>query len=443
MNIQNNEKKVNPLSISTEFTGKNLTPYGGMILFGKFFEVIKIRKWVDEKIKIKKKRNSGYEITDLFLSLLYLILSGIERISHAEVFKTDEVYRQIIGVVKVASSVTFWRFLRKFNLRNIVKIRQMNENLLSFLCKIKQYTEWILDFDLSVYPVFGKHEGAEIGYNPKRKGSPSYYPLFCTIANLKYILHAKFRGGLTPKTNEIIGFLRKSISVARKYVKKIKLRLDSEFYRKDVVKFLEEEKYPYTIVADITEGIKKRLEGLVYKDIGDNLEVSHFNFCPLSWDKEYKYVVRRKKLPDGTTKQGTLFVLNSYAYRVMITNMEDNEDEDIWRFYDKHADVENVIKEEKSEFSSHKLPSTKYLANLTYFWCVILAYNLFIVFKELCMPKGLKNISMETMRLKYIALAAKLIRTGRKIILELSKLYPYKKEFKEIEKNILYYFSSA
>jgi hypothetical protein len=96
VNIANNEKRVNPLLIPVNFSGKNLTPYGGMILFGKFFEVIKIRKWCDEKIKIKKKRKSGYEISDLFLGLLYLILSGIERISHAEVFKTDEVYRQII-----------------------------------------------------------------------------------------------------------------------------------------------------------------------------------------------------------------------------------------------------------------------------------------------------------------------------------------------------------
>jgi hypothetical protein len=46
-----------------------------MILFGKFFEVIGIKRWCDEKIKIKKKRKSRYEITDLFLSLLHLILS--------------------------------------------------------------------------------------------------------------------------------------------------------------------------------------------------------------------------------------------------------------------------------------------------------------------------------------------------------------------------------
>ena len=50
------------------------------------------------------------------------------------------------------------------------------------------------------------------------------------------------------------------------------------------------------------------------------------------------------------------------------------------------------------------------------------------------MPKGMDVISvissMETMRLKYIVLAAKLIRTSsRKLILQLSKFYPYKKEF--------------
>jgi hypothetical protein len=37
----------------------------------------------------------------------------------------------------------------------------MNEQLLSFLCKMNEYIEWILDFDLSIYTVFGKHEGAD------------------------------------------------------------------------------------------------------------------------------------------------------------------------------------------------------------------------------------------------------------------------------------------
>ena len=443
MNIQYNEKKVNPMSLSTEFSAKNLTPYGGMILFGKFFEVLGIRKWVEENIKIEKKRKSGYEIPDLFLGLLHLILSGIERISHAEVFKTDEAYKQIIGVTKIASYVTFWRFLRKFNMRNIVMIRRMNEFLLSSLCSIKKYTEWILDFDLSVYPVFGKHKRATVGYNPKRKGAPSYYPMFCSIRNIKFILHAKFRGGTTPSTSEVIEFLRDSINKALRYVGIIKLRLDSEFYRRDVIEFLDKERHAYVVVADITRGIQVRLEGLEYKDIGDNLEVASFYFRPFNWEKEYKFVVRRRKLQDFVTKQGTLFVLNSYAYRVLTTNIEDTPNEDIWRFYDKHADVENVIKESKAEFRACHLPSTKYLVNLTYFWIVILAYNLFIAFKELCMPRGLKNISMETMRLKYIVIAAKLIRTGRKLILQLSKLYPYKKEFKEIERNILYYFSSG
>jgi hypothetical protein len=280
------------------------------------------------------------------------------------------------------------------------------------------------------------------GYNPKRKGALSYYPMFCSIRNIRFILHAKFRGGTTPSLKEMIGFLRNSITKALKHVKKIKLRLDSEYYRCEVIEFLDNLKYPYTIVADITEGIKKRKDKLVYKEIGDNFSVSHFYFCLKNFKEKYKYVVRRKKLKEEETKQGTLFVLNSYAYRVLITNMED-ADYDIWRFYRKHADVENVIKEGKGEFQHHKMPSVKYLVNLTYFWTVILGYNLFIVFKELCMPRGLKNISIETMRLKYIVLAAKLIRTSRGLILKLSRLYPYKKEFKEIEKNILYYFSSA
>ena len=52
MNISHIEKRVNPLKISVEFSSSNLTPYGGVILFSKFFEKLKIRELIQEKIKI-------------------------------------------------------------------------------------------------------------------------------------------------------------------------------------------------------------------------------------------------------------------------------------------------------------------------------------------------------------------------------------------------------
>jgi len=33
---------------------------------------------------------------------------------------------------------------------------------------------WILDVDVTIKPLYGKQEGAEVGFNPKKPGRPSH-----------------------------------------------------------------------------------------------------------------------------------------------------------------------------------------------------------------------------------------------------------------------------
>jgi hypothetical protein len=35
-------------------------------------------------------------------------------------------------------------------------------------------TPWILDIDTTIKPLYGKQEGAEVGYNPHKPGRPSH-----------------------------------------------------------------------------------------------------------------------------------------------------------------------------------------------------------------------------------------------------------------------------
>ena len=60
---------------------------------------------------------------------------------------------------------------------------------------------------------------------------------------------------------------------------------------------------------------------------------------------------------------------------------------------------------------------------------LMMAYNLFLLFK---MDRGMKaeyRQQIKTFRLKYIFLAGKLVRTARRVVMKLPKEYPYQKVY--------------
>jgi hypothetical protein len=54
---------------------------------------------------------------------------------------------------------------------------------------------WILDVDVTVKPLYGKQEGAVVGYNPKKPGRPSHTYHTYMIANVRLILDVEVQAG--------------------------------------------------------------------------------------------------------------------------------------------------------------------------------------------------------------------------------------------------------
>jgi hypothetical protein len=71
------------------------------------------------------------------------------------------------------------------------------------------------------------------------------------------------------------------------------------------------------------------------------------------------------------------------------------------------------------------------LANEAIFQLMMLAYNLFLLFK-MDFAKGMEyRQQIKTFRLKYIFLAGKIIRTARSVVMKLSEKYPYRELYEQ------------
>jgi hypothetical protein len=57
------------------------------------------------------------------------------------------------------------------------------------------YEPWILDIDTTVKTLYGRQEGAEIGYNPNKPGRPSHVYHTYWIANVRLVLDVEVQAG--------------------------------------------------------------------------------------------------------------------------------------------------------------------------------------------------------------------------------------------------------
>ena len=97
--------------------------------------------------------------------------------------------------------------------------------------------------------------------------------------------------------------------------------------------------------------------------------------------------------------------------------------------YDQRSRCENYIKEAKYDMAVGHLLLQSFWANEAVFQLMMMAYNLFLLFK---MDRGMKaeyRQQIKTFRLKYIFLAGKIVRTARRVVMKPPKEYPYQKVY--------------
>ena len=99
--------------------------------------------------------------------------------------------------------------------------------------------------------------------------------------------------------------------------------------------------------------------------------------------------------------------------------------------YKKRGNAENYIKEAKYDMAVRHLLLKSFWANEAMFQMMMVSYNLFMLFKFDSSSVAEYRQQIKIFRLKYVFLAAKIIKTAGYIMMWLSENYPYKNESKK------------
>jgi hypothetical protein len=112
-----------------------------------------------------------------------------------------------------------------------------------------------------------------------------------------------------------------------------------------------------------------------------------------------------------------------YLYFFFVTNT-DLTSEEVATSYEKRGNCENYIKEAKYDMSVGHLLLKSFWANEAVFQLMMLSYNLFLLFKFDSSSVAEYRQQIKTFRLKYVFIAAKIIKPARYVIMKMSFNYP-------------------
>jgi hypothetical protein len=295
----------------------------------------------------------------------------------------------------------------------------------------------IFDLDSTVLVLYGKQEFAKVGYNPIKRGRPSYHPLLYFNGITKDFWHGELRSGDVHTSTGILDLLEACFAKLPPSAKVVIIRADKGFYDHKTVEYLEDRRALFAVVAKITRPIKTKLTALSYKKYSPGIEVSEFMYQPKGWQKEYRFVVIRRPIAEENSDQLTLFTMGRYSYQVIVTNLR-LKPLNVWKFYNGRASVELIIKELKEDYPLAKIPTKHFAANEAYFHLLLFAYNLVNWFKRLCLPKEFQNMTLKTLRTRLLFVPSELVRTDNKPVLKFPVNFWYKDKIeytlKQIEK---------
>ncbi len=120
---------------------------------------------------------------------------GLERIETTQLLRQNGVFQYLTGLPSYPDARSLRRFLLRVAPKALPRLRALLDRFLHrFTARPRPPTRVIFDVD-SVLVVYGKQEQARIGYNPVKRGRPSYHPLLCFEGESRNFWHGELRPG--------------------------------------------------------------------------------------------------------------------------------------------------------------------------------------------------------------------------------------------------------
>jgi len=396
-------------NLTYSFTNKEVTPWGGMVFMKQMLDKIGFRELITScDVLPTQNSNRGHSVLILIESFLTSIWCGANRFLHTEVTRSDKALSKIFGWENVPGNDAYKRYFNKFSQGTNQRVC---DHFFSWFFENIQLNHFTLDIDSTIMTRYGQQQGANKGYNPKKRGRNSHHPLMAFVNDVRMVANFWLRSGDANTANNFVAFLEDTLS---KFGNKTVglTRLDSGFCSNEVMSYLESKQMKYIVAARFSHPIQRLIDMHdLWTTIDDGVQICDKVYQANSWSNERRIVIVRQKIserPQATGKQLSLFpedeVHKNYRYSAYFTN-EKYGAIDVWRTYRGRGDAENRIKELKNDFGADSFNLKNFFATEAALQFVMIAYNLMSLFRHLVLQEKTQR-TLSTIRYRNFAIGA-------------------------------------
>jgi hypothetical protein len=415
-----NERANNDFEIN--FTSREVTAWGGLALVKRMLDQMGLREALNGWDLPQPGSNRGYAPTQLIEQWLVSIWCGACRFAHTETTRMDSTLVRLFGWPRAAGHRAIVRLFERFDQARNDAVQAQAYRW--FFDKVSALTRITLDVDSTVLTRHGLQEGATRGYNPGKRGRPSYHPLLAFVAETRMVANFWLRPGNANTANNAQAFLEATLhNLGAKTVGLF--RADSGFYSEEILGCLEGRKIDYIVSAKLTQALQGAMQReAVWWALETGLELSEISYQAQGWAQPRRLVlvrqsVKRKNAPGKTL---SLFAddpdLSGWRYGAMVTSLSLPALE-IWRSYRGRADCENRIKELKADFGLDSFALNDFWATEAALGFAMLAYNLMSLFRQAVMRTKVQH-TLSTLHGQVLAIGASWHREAERNTLILS-----------------------
>jgi len=419
--------------IKMNFDGGDLSSDAGLLLIQEFIHKMGFDRVLSERFQTNDTAsNRSHKDNENLLQVILQTMAAYFEDDCADELTNEPVLTTILNKDALASQPTLSRFYNRMDEDTLEQFNEINKTLRRKVYSIEKPQMMLLDLDSTLLETYGKQEGESFNFHYQARG---YHPLLCYDGLTNDLLKIQLRHGSGHCSNEVLKFMHPLLDeFGTDYPDtKLFLRGDSGFSTPELYVQCETNGVSYIIKLKDNANLRK-LSNDLSDELAENTKENmvdyavvygEFLYQAASWEYPRRVVCKVEK-PFGQ-------MVHTRSY--IVTNM-DMDPESLVMLYRNRGKMENFIKETKNGFDLAAVSSRSENVNANRVQVRALTYNLFNWFRRLVLPKAMRKFMIDTIRLKMIKIAARVVRSARYVTFKLCSSCPYKDDFFKTLDNI-------
>jgi hypothetical protein len=418
----------------------SVTGVAGIALWGELLDRLGLVGEADRR-NLRPIGPGGYTGGECYRVVVETQLAGGDFLADRALL-ADEATQRLRGAHALPSHTTLWRFCAGADLGRAQKAAAVNRALVrrAWAAGARPAPGLLtIDPDATWVATYGPgKEGSTFSYAHE----VSLSPMVGVCGETGDVLALRARGGNANPGRGLGSFIDECVSAIPAQVRgdyQLWVRVDSAGYRADVVEAACRHGAVFSITVRNYERVRAAVEALAADPAttwspslgaeatkGSEVAEARFRFA----GQDLRLVVRRQ--PTVADDQLSFDDLDGWRFHAIVTNAPLGSAAEVEHHHRLRGGVpEEAIRQLKEDCGLNHAPLENFYGNWVWWHAAALAYNVGRWLRVLALPEAFRTCRGKRLRLAFLNVPARVVRSGRRLFLRLPRAYAHAGAFVE------------